>query len=454
MPQGKEAMYMNFLANYKNKARNQSKYDLDGIPPLKESIPLGLQHIFAMFLSNIAVPIILASIVGLSDQDLTVLVQSSMVMAGVATLIQCYPIWIFGAKLPIVMGSSFGFLPTNIYIASNYGISGLLGATFIGGLFGSFFGLFIKPLRRFFPKVVTGTVVLTIGLSLLPTGITAMAGGSESADFGSAKNWLVSLFVMALVLLLNQFGKGMVKTSSILLAIIAGYFLALFLNMVDFTTIGMASWLSVPRPFYFPLEFKWGAIAPMLVMFIVTAVETVGNVTAITVGGADREPTDRELSGAVLANGMTSSLAAMFNSLANTSFSQNVGIITFTKMMSRFIVAVGSVFLIIAGLIPKLGALLSTIPQAVIGGASVIIFSQITLTGIGILTSDGITDRSKLITGLSLSFGFGLSQVPEAMVSFPGFLATLFGESSIVIACLVALILNLVLPEEAQSKKI
>ncbi len=428
--------------------RNRSKYDLDGKPPLKEAIPLGLQHVFAMFLSNIAVPIILAKIVGLNDADLTVLVQSSMVMAGIATLVQTYPIWIFGGRLPIVMGSSFGFLPTNIAIASNYGISGLLGATFIGGLFGSLFGLFVKPLRRFFPKVVTGTVVLTIGISLLPTGITAMAGGSGAEDFGSAKNWLVSLLVMSMVLLLNQFGKGMIKTSSILIAIIIGYFIALLMGMVEFTTISNASWFSIPRPFYFPLEFKLGAIAPMIVMFIVTSVETIGDVTAITMGGADREPTDRELSGAVLANGMTSSLAAMFNSLANTSFSQNVGIITFTKMMSRFIVAVGSVFLIVAGLIPKLGALLSTLPQSVIGGASIIIFSQITLTGIDILTSDGLTARTKLITGLSLSFGLGLTQVPEAMASLPSFLATLFGDSSIVIACLVALTLNIILPEE------
>ncbi len=444
---------MDLYSNYKAGTLNRNKYDIDGVPPLKEALPLGLQHIFAMFLSNIAVPIILAKVVGLSDSDLTILVQSSMVMAGIATLIQCYPIGIFGAKLPIVMGSSFGFLPTNISIANRYGISGLLGATFIGGLFGSLFGLFIKPLRRFFPKVVTGTVVLTIGISLLPTGITAMAGGSGAENFGSPKNWLVSLVVMAIVLLLNQFGKGMVKTSSILIAIVVGYILALSLNMVEFTTIKDAAWFSVPRPFYFPLEFKLGAIAPMIVMFVVTSVETVGDVTAITMGGADREPTDKELSGAVLANGLTSSLAAMFNSLANTSFSQNVGIITLTKMMSRFIVAVGSIFLIIAGLIPKLGAMLSTLPQAVIGGASIIIFSQITLTGIDILTSESLTDRSKLITGLSLSFGLGLPQVPEAMAALPNFLALLFGQSSIVIACLVALTLNILLPEEKYETK-
>lgn len=432
---------------------NRSKYDVDGVPLLREAVPLGLQHIFAMFLSNIAVPIIVAKVVGISGRDLTVLVQSAMIMAGVATLIQCYPIWRVGAKLPVVMGSSFGFLPTNISIASGYGISGLLGATFVGGLFCAGLGFFITPLRRFFPKVVTGTVVLTIGLSLLPTGIIAMAGGSGSPTFGSGKNWLVSLFVMSLVLLLNQFAKGMAKTSSILIAIMIGYVLALFLNMVEFGAINKASWFSLPQPFYFPLVFKWGAIAPMLIMFVVTAVETVGDVTAITMGGSDREPTDRELSGSILANGITSSLGAMFNSLANTSFSQNVGMISFTKMMSRYIVAVGSVFLIAAGLIPKFGAILSTLPQAVIGGASIIIFSQITLTGISILTSEPLTDRSKVIIGLSLVFGLGLTQVPGAMVALPSFLATLFGGSAIVIACLVALSLNIILPKEQTSSQ-
>lgn len=446
---------MNFFSIKRDKPVNRSKYDVDGVPLLREAIPLGLQHIFAMFLSNIAVPIIVAKVVGISGKDLTVLVQSAMIMAGVATLVQCYPIWKVGAKLPIVMGSSFGFLPTNISIASSFGISGLLGATFVGGLFASGLGFFIKPLRRFFPKVVTGTVVLTIGLTLLPTGITAMAGGSGSETFGSPKNWFISLFVMFIVLFLNQYGKGMTKTSSILIAIIIGYFVALMLNMVEFVAIREASWFSLPQPFYFPLVFKWGAIAPMLIMFIVTAVETVGDVTAITMGGSNREPTDKELTGAILANGITSSLAAMFNSLANTSFSQNVGMISFTKMMSRYIVAVGSVFLIAAGLIPKFGAMLSTLPQSVIGGASIIIFSQITLTGIGILTSEPITDRSKVIIGLSLVFGLGLTQVPDAMVALPAFLATLFGESAIVIACLVALVLNIIIPaEESNSQEL
>ena len=447
---------MNLLSSMKrNEPVNRSKYDVDGIPPLREAVPLGLQHIFAMFLGNIAVPIIVAKVVGISGNDLTVLVQSAMVMAGIATLIQCYPIWRVGAKLPVVMGTSFGFLPTNISIASGYGISGLLGATFVGGLFCAGLGFILKPLRRFFPKVVTGTVVLTIGLSLLPTGIQAMAGGNGSETFGSMKNWSVSLFVMFVVLILNQFGKGMAKTSSILIAIVIGYIVAVALNMVEFGPIKEASWFSLPQPFYFPLTFHWGAIAPMLIMFVVTAVETVGDVTAITMGGSDREPTDKELSGSIIANGMTSALASMFNSLPNTSFSQNVGMISFTKMMSRYIVAVGSIFLIAAGLVPKFGAMISTLPQAVIGGASIIIFSQITLTGIGILTAEPLTDRSKVIIGLSLVFGLGLTQVPEAMAGLPDLVAILFGESAIVISCLVALILNIIMPADpvATTKK-
>lgn len=439
---------MLFIKEYfKSKNLNRDKYDVDGVPLLREAIPLGLQHIFAMFLSNIAVPIIIAGVVGITGDDLTILIQSAMIMAGVATLIQCYPIWRVGAKLPVVMGTSFGFLPTNISIATTYGISGLLGASFVGGIFCAILGFFLKPLRKFFPKIVTGTVVLTIGLSLLPTGIIAMAGGSGSESFGSLKNWLVALFVMAIVIILNRYAKGMAKTSSILIAIIIGYVAAIPLNMIDFSSIQVASWFSIPRPFHFSMKFSWGAIIPLSIMYIVTAVETVGDVTAITMGGAGREPTDNELSGSIIANGLTSSLAAVFNSLPNTSFSQNVGMISFTKIMSRYVVAIGSIFLILAGLIPKFGAMISTLPQAVIGGASIIIFSQISLTGIEILTSEPLDERSKIIVGLSLVFGLGLSQVPTAMEYFPDFIRLILGESGIVIACLVAITLNIIIPE-------
>jgi len=433
---------------------NRSKYEVDGVPPLREAIPLGLQHIFAMFLSNIAVPIIIARIVGITGPDLTVLVQSAMVVAGIATIVQCYPIGRVGARLPVVMGSSFGFLPTNIAIAQGFGISGLLGATFIGGLFCSVLGFFLKPLRRFFPSLVTGTVVLTIGLSLLPTGIQAMAGGNGSPTFGSPLNWLVGLAVMFIVLALNQFTEGFTKTSSILIGIVVGYLIALPLGMVDLSPVRDAGWFSIPKPFYFPMKFYWGAIAPMIIMFIVTTVETVGDVSAITMGGAGREATDRELSGSIISNGLGSSFAAIFNALPNTSFSQNVGMIAFTKIMSRFVVAIGAVFLILAGLIPKLGAVVATLPQSVIGGASLIIFSQITLTGIGILTEKPLTDRAKIIIGLSLAFGLGLTSVPAAMEHFPQSVKLIFGGSGIVMACVVAMVLNVLIPEKQEDKKV
>lgn len=436
----------NFFDSIKN-PKSTSKYEVDGIPPLTESIPLGLQHVFAMFLSNIAVVMIVAGILGITGPDLVILVQSAMVVAGIGTLMQTHPFKGTGAKLPVMMGTSFGFLPTNIVIAKGFGMPGLLGATLVGGLFCAVVGYFLKPLRRFFPPIVTGTVVLTIGLSLLPTGIAAMAGGNGAADFGSLRNWGVGLAVLAVVLILNQFAKGFAKTSSILIGIIFGYILALALGMVNFAPIQNAGWFALPRPFHFGMEFKLGAILPMMIMFIVTAVETVGDVTAITIGGANREPSDKELSGSVIANGLGSVVAALFNGLPTTSFSQNVGMVALTKIMSRFVVAVGAIFLILAGLIPKLGALVSTLPQSVIGGASVIIFSQITITGISILTQKPLTDRSKVIIGLSLVFGMGLTSVPAAMEQFPSFIKLIFGGSGIVIAAIVAIILNIAIPE-------
>lgn len=439
------------MANFFDSIRNpksRSKFEIDGVPPLKEAVPLGLQHVFAMFLSNIAVVIIVAGSVGIGGQDLVILVQSAMVVAGIGTVLQTHPIGNTGSKLPVMMGTSFGFLPINLSIAGTYGFSSLLGATLVGAIFCVVLGFFLKHIRKFMPNIVTGTVVLTIGLSLLPTGIATLAGGNGAPDFGSAKNWIVGLIVLFVVLGLNQFAKGFAKTSSILIGIIIGYIIALPLDMVDFAPIQNAGWFALPRPFHFGMEFPIGAIIPMCIMFLVTAVETVGDVSAITTGGADREATDEELSGAVIANGTGSILAALLNGLPTTSFSQNVGMVAFTKIMSRFTVMVGAIFLILAGLIPKFGAILSTLPDPVIGGASLIIFSQITLTGIDILTRDPLTDRSKVIIGLALVFGMGLSSVPDAMQNFPEFIKLIFGGSGIVIACLVSIFLNILIPED------
>ena len=430
---------------------SNSKYDLDGKPPLREAIPLGLQHILAMFVGNVTVPIIIAGILGFTDIEKTILIQSAMFVAGIATLVQLYPIGRVGARMPVVMGTSFGFLPTCIAIGKSFGLAGILGAQFLGGFFCGILGLFLKPLRKFFPSLVTGTVVLTIGLSLLPTGIQYMSGGVGAEDFGSPANWLIAFVVLITVVVLKQFTKGFTSLASILLGLIAGYIVAIPLGKVDFSAVSQAGWFAFPKPLHFGLEFHWEAIVAMLIMYVVTTVETVGDISGIAMGGANREATDRELSGGIISNGLGSSFAALFNALPNTSYSQNVGLVSFTGIMSRFVVATGAVFLIVAGLIPKLGAIVVTIPQSVLGGATIVMFSQIALTGITLITQKKLTNRNKIIVGLALAFGLGLGQVPEALAYLPESAQLIFGGSGIVIACIVALALNILLPEEKEE---
>ncbi|MTI48264.1 uracil-xanthine permease family protein [Sporosalibacterium faouarense] len=433
---------------------NSSKYELNGKPPLKEAIPLGLQHILAMFVGNVTVPIIIAGILGFSNAEQTILIQSAMFVAGIATLVQLYPIGRVGAKMPVVMGTSFGFLPTCIAIGNSFGLAGILGAQLIGGFFCGFLGLFLKPLRKFFPSLVTGTVVLTIGLSLLPTGITYMAGGSGAADFGSPSNWSIALIVLVTVVFFKQFTKGFTSLASILIGLIVGYLVAIPLGKVDFSAITQAGWFAIPRPLHFGLAFHWEAIVAMLIMYVVTTVETVGDISGIAMGGANREATDRELSGGIISNGLGSSFAALFNALPNTSYSQNVGLVSFTGIMSRFVVATGAIFLLIAGLFPKLGAIVVTVPQSVLGGATVVMFSQIALTGINLITKEKLTTRNKIIVGLALALGLGLGQVPDALAYLPDSIQLIFGGSGIVIACIVALLLNIILPQDKIQKKV
>lgn len=428
--------------------KSESVFDVDGKPPLKQAVPLGLQHVFAMFAGNITVPIIIAGTLGLGLEERTFLIQCAMLMAGVATLIQLYPIGKVGAKLPVVMGTSFGFVPTSIAIGQQFGLSGILGATFIGGFFEAFLGFFLKPIRKLFPPIVTGTVLLTIGLSLLPTGINYAAGGVGSDDFGSFSNLLLAMSVLILIIILNQFGKGILKTASILIGIIAGYLIAIPMGKISFLAVSEAAWFSFPMPLKFGMSFHWPAIAAILIMYIVTAVETVGDISGITLGGDSREATERELSGAVLADGLMSSLAAVFNALPNTSFSQNVGIISFTKVMSRHVVAIGVWFLIGASLFPKLGAVIAVIPQSVLGGASIVMFSMIATMGIVMINKDVMNQRSILIVSLALGIGLGIGQVPAVLDRFPEAVRLIFGGSGIVVSCIIAIFLNIILPEE------
>ena len=439
------------MSDIQNKDPNSaSKYDIDGKPPLKEAIPLGLQHVLAMFAGNVTVPLIIAGALGLTIGEKTFLIQCAMLVAGITTLIQANRIGPVGANLPIVMGTSFGFVPTSIAIGKEFGLSGILGAAFVGGFFEAILGYFLKPLRKYFPPIVTGTVLLTIGLSLLPTGIKYFAGGVGAPDFGSLQNLALGSLVLVTIIFFNQYFKGILRMAAILIGIIVGYIAAIFMGKVDFTSVMDAAWFSIPTPMAYGMTFHGPAIIAMLILYVVTTVETVGDISGITVGGAGREATDQELSGGVIADGLASSFAALFNAFPNTSFSQNVGIVSLTGIMSRYVVSVGAVFLILAGLVPKLGAVLAVMPQSVLGGAAVVMFAMIATSGIVLVTKDELNQRNLLIVAVALGLGLGLGSVPEALQHLPKSVNLIFSGSGMVVSCMIALVLNIILPKEAQ----
>jgi len=440
-------------------AVNKSMFDIDGKPSIIKSIPLGLQHVVAMIVGNIAPLLIISRILGLSVSDTTLLVQCALVASALATMIQLYPIKInenyrIGARLPVIMGVSFGFLPTCLAIGNSYGIAGILGAQIIGGIVSIFVGIWIKKIRKFFPPIVAGTVVLSIGLSLFPVAINYMAGGIGSPNYGSPLSWGISLTVLIVVLYFNQFTKGFTSLSSILLGIIVGYIICLFMGLVDFTPVKNAAWFALPKPLHFGITFKADAMIAMIIMYIVTAIQAVGDLSATTIGGLEREVTDKELSGGVIGNGVAAIISALLNSLPTATYSQNVGLVVLTKVVSRFVLAIGIAFLFIAGFVPKFGAIMTTIPQAVIGGGTITVFSMITMTGIRLITRDELTGRNAIIVGLSIALGVGIVQVPNSIAQFSDSFKMIFGGSSVVIATLTALSLNLIFPKPEKEIKL
>lgn len=436
--------------------KNRSPYHLDGVPELKTALPLGLQHILAMFVSNITPIIIVAGVLGISSEQKTLLIQASMLVAGLNTLVQAYTLGPIGARLPIVVGTSFAFVPVAISIGTKYGFEGVLGAALIGGIFEGLLGLVIKRVRKFFPPIVTGVVVLSIGLSLLPVGVQNFAGGIGSKDFGSAENLLIGFVVLVTVIFFKQFTKGILSTGSIFIGTIVGFILALFLGKVNLAPLAQADYFTIPKPFMFGFTFHFDAILAMILMFIVSAVETVGDMSGVTMGGAGRETTDKELSGGIIADGLGSAFAALFSVLPTTSFSQNTGIIAMTGIMSRFVVATGAMFLVVGAFLPKIGALFTIVPPSVIGGSLVMVFAMISISGINLITKDPLVGRNAVILAVSLGLGYGLGNVPDALAIFPESVKLIFGGSGIVVSGSIAVFLNLVLPKDdkALSKEI
>ena len=380
------------------------------------------------------------------------LIQNAMFIAGLITLVQLYPIGPVGAKLPIVMGTSSGFIGTAQAIGLQYGYGAIIGAGLVGGIMEAILGFFIKPLKKLFPPIVTSLVIISIGLSLLPVGIKYFGGGAGAKDFGSLNHLLVGTTVIIVILVLKQF-KGFLNDSSILIGIIVGYILAICLGMVDFTQVKESAWFSLPHPMVVPFEFNIQAIIAMGIMFIATTVETIGDISGITNGGLDREPTNRELSGGVMADGIGSIVASIFGVLPNTSFSQNVGLVTVTKIVNRFVIMTGAIFLILCGFCPKLSAIFSVMPQSVLGGAAVIMFSMILVSGLQSLSRETLDGRNGLIVALAIGIGVGIGNVPEVLAQCPEWVSNIFAQNGIIMTFVVATVLNFILPRNNEEAK-
>lgn len=428
-------------------------FEKDGkLPALKYSLPMALQHLVAMIVGCVTPAIIISATAGLSNPMRILLIQSSLVCAAVSTLLQLFGVTRFcGARLPVIMGVSFAYLATMQSVASEFGIAEIFGAQLIGGIVAIVIGIFAKQLHKLFPPLITGTVVFTIGLSLYPTAISYMAGGAGSADFGSWQNWFISIFTLVCVTTLNHFGKGMLKLSSILIGIAAGYILSSFFGMVDFSPIGTASVFALPQVAPFGIRFKFSSSLAFSVLFAINAVQAIGDMSATTVGGMNRESSGDELRGGIIGFGLSNLLSSLFGGLPNATYSQNVGIVSSTKVVNRRVLALTALMLLAAGLVPKFSALLTTIPQCVLGGATVSVFASIAMTGMKLVAMQPMSYRNTSIVGLSAALGMGVSMVSESLSQFPEWVTMVFASSPVVIAAIVAIILNIILPRDEEG---
>jgi NCS2 family nucleobase:cation symporter-2 len=436
-------------------------YQLDGRPPLAVAFPLGLQHILAMFTSNLAPCFILAGVVGMDGAERIIMVQCAMLISGITTFFQLYPLTIFrknsnlprvGAELPIVMGTSFAFVPTSITVGKAYGLPGVLGGALVGSLVEFIMGFFIKPLKRYFPPLVIGAVSISLGVSLLRAGANYFLGGVGKADYASAQNILLGFIVFFTIIACQRFGKGMVQVSALLIGIVAGYIVAYFMGKLNFELLYNASWFSVPRPFMFKYEFHLDAILSFTALYVVSGLETIGNTSGITVAVFDRDATEKEMSGAVLADSLGSMLASMFNTLPNTAFGQNAGLVAMTKVINKFCIATGATVLVLSGFIPKIGAVFSLMPDSVLGGAVISVFAMITINGIKLIVKSGFSQRNVTALSVILAMGMGLAGMPEsAYVNMPAALQYLF-KDSVAATCIIGIIVNAIFPEDKTEK--
>ena len=423
-------------------------------PPMGQAVPLGLQHVLAMFASNVTPSVIVAGAAGLQfgGAEQVYLIQMAMLFAGIATLFQTIGFGPIGARLPIMQGTSFAFVGVLAGIAATQGLGVALTSCIIGGLIHFALGSVIANIRYLFPPLVTGLVILAIGLYLVPVGIKYAAGGAAdfqmaAESFGSLMHWTVALTVIVVALGFKFMTKGMLSNAGILLGLIAGYLVAFMFGMVNFSSVGKASWVTGLQTLPYGFEFNLGAVIGVTLVSIVSAVETVGDTSATTKAGAGREATDEEISGATYADGLGTAVAGVFGGLPNTSFSQNVGIVGMTGIMSRHVVTIAGAIMVLCGLIPKIGAIIASMPLPVLGGGVIVMFGMVASAGLNVLSEVKMSRRNMIIIALSLSIGLGFNLVPSAVQYLPGIWKTL-ATSAVAPTAFLAIILNQILPEE------
>jgi xanthine permease len=438
----------------KTEKKYASVFELNGVPKLTQAFPLALQHVVAMIVGCVTPAIVIAEMAGLNEGDKVIFVQAALFIAAVSTLIQLFPLGgRIGSGLPVIMGVSFAYLPSMQAIVGNFDIATILGAQLIGGIVAIFVGIFVTKLRKLFPPLITGTVVFTIGLSLYPTAVKYMAGGQSSPNYGAWQNWLVAFLTLAVVVALNHFAKGILKLASILIGMIVGYIISGFFGMIDFSAVQGAGIFQIPRPMYFGMKFETSAVMTLVILFIINSVQAIGDLSATSGGGLDREPTDKELSGGIIGYGITNILGSFFGGLPTATFSQNVGIVATTKVVNRVVLGLAAGIILLAGFVPKFSALLTTIPQCVLGGATISVFASIAMTGIKLVVQQPLTYRNTSIVGLSVALGMGITQCSDALAQLPAWVTTVFGKSPVVVTTIAAILLNVILPKDKEAGK-
>lgn len=447
-----------------DKVKNDKEliYQLEGKPSFKVAFPLGLQHVLAMFTGNLAPVLILIGVLKLDQKIGVQMVQCAMFVSGLTTFVQLYPIKIgkfqVGAGLPIVMGTSFAFVPTAKTVGLQFGLAGVLGSAALGSLVEVVMGFFYKPLKKLFPPLVVGSVLITIGIHLLEVGVSYFAGGAgakATGEYGSLQNLTLGFLVFFVIIILQRFGKGMWKISAILIGLIVGYLAAIFMGKVNFSQVINAGWYGAPVPVLMPweLEFPLEAVLSFAAIYIVSGLETIGNTSGITIAGFNREATGEETSGAILADALGSTTAVLFSALPNTAFGQNAGIVAMTKVVNKWCVAMGAFTLMIAAFVPKIGAVFNAMPSSVLGGAVITVFAMILINGIKMIAKAGFSDRNVIILGVTFGLGLGLGAHPDAVAGLPTALQFIF-KDTVACVCIVSIIANMVFPPDAKDREI